>query len=308
MFQSSVKNLLGNSKVPTAVKADNRPGPRCVRETSAEESSDFNFQTAAICSAISELRKFLLDNRRRYLGLDEVLGQNKTMTDEERDAMDVETGTALYHCQEAIAKLKLMFGTVNGHVKETGEHREAVIASLATYASEVEAAHAGMCDLRLRRAVFRLKLESPGSVKGTRRCRSRRPLQRICRESEGSSTLTAHSKPAQKKLSEELDVFQRESKQMLIELETKADLVQTAQTRVAEVSRLQAEVTKNIAEQQLKIQTIAGDISEAKEDIEEGNKLVKKAMKETNDLRWGVVFFILICSLALLYLEWVGSR
>ena len=52
-----------------------------------------------------------------------------------------------------------------------------------------------------------------------------------------------------------------------------------------------------------KLDDIEQDSAEAQLNIEKGNEQIKEAMAASNDLRWGVVFFLLMCALSLMYIE-----
>jgi len=97
---------------------------------------------------------------------------------------------------------------------------------------------------------------------------------------------------------EQISLFKAESQQRSLAAE-----VQRAETKVMEVSKLQGDLMTELIKQSGQLDDIEQDAAEADINIAKGNAEIKTAMAASNDLRWGVVFFLLMCAFSLMYIE-----
>ena len=70
------------------------------------------------------------------------------------------------------------------------------------------------------------------------------------------------------------------------------------------ISGLQNILSQNIAQQAVDIERVHTMAVEAHTNVELGNKELKQALANNNDFRWAVFFFLIMCSVTLLILEW----
>jgi len=66
-------------------------------------------------------------------------------------------------------------------------------------------------------------------------------------------------------------------------------------------------MTENLTQQAADIDTIYEQTVDAVTNVEKGNRELNEAKKHNNDFRWAVVFFFLVLSLSLLFLDWYSS-
>lgn len=77
--------------------------------------------------------------------------------------------------------------------------------------------------------------------------------------------------------------------------------------QMVEISQLQARLSQNLAQQAESLERIFSNTSEAGENVTLANQHIKQAMRDSNDLRWGVFFFLIMCAFSLLFLHWYGG-
>jgi hypothetical protein len=82
--------------------------------------------------------------------------------------------------------------------------------------------------------------------------------------------------------------------------------LQSARQKLAAIAEQRTKLAQEVVAQNETIIKTLKDSTDAKDDIMSGNEEVKKATTSQNDMRWGIVFFLLLCSASLLFLEWAG--
>lgn len=66
-------------------------------------------------------------------------------------------------------------------------------------------------------------------------------------------------------------------------------------------------MTENLAQQAAEIDTIYEQTVDARTNVDKGNQELEEAKKHNNDFRWAVVFFFLMLSVTLLFLDWYSA-
>ena len=82
----------------------------------------------------------------------------------------------------------------------------------------------------------------------------------------------------------------------------------SARQKLEAIAEQRTKLAQHVVTQNETLVRTLKDTDDAKDDIASGNDEVKKASTSQNDMRWGVVFFLLMCSVCLLFLEWEGRR
>ena len=82
----------------------------------------------------------------------------------------------------------------------------------------------------------------------------------------------------------------------------------SARQKLQAIAEQRTKLAQHVVTQNETLLRTLKDTADAKDDITSGNDEVKKATSSQNDMRWGVVFFLLMCSACLLFLEWEGRR
>ena len=74
--------------------------------------------------------------------------------------------------------------------------------------------------------------------------------------------------------------------------------------QASEILSLSAKFSALLAGQDAQIEGLGQDVIDAKLNVTKGNAEIQEATKSGNDLRWMIVFILVVCSASLLYLDW----
>eukprot|EP00911_Craspedida_sp_UC1_P001686 UC1_evm1s1280 len=102
-------------------------------------------------------------------------------------------------------------------------------------------------------------------------------------------------------------LLRQENAQVMERMDTFAEEVLKAESMVVTLSKLQNVLTTNLVKQAEDIDTIYDNTVDAADNVDRGNKELSTARKHGNDFRWAVVFFFLMLSFSLLFLDWYSS-
>ncbi|XP_056658394.1 syntaxin-18 isoform X3 [Monodelphis domestica] len=105
---------------------------------------------------------------------------------------------------------------------------------------------------------------------------------------------------------EEIQVFEQENQRLVGEMNSLFDEVRQIEGKVVEISRLQEIFTEKVLQQETEIDNIHQLVVGATENIKEGNEDIREAIKNNAGFRVWILFFLVMCSFSLLFLDWAG--
>ncbi|KAG8505852.1 Syntaxin-18 [Galemys pyrenaicus] len=106
---------------------------------------------------------------------------------------------------------------------------------------------------------------------------------------------------------EEIQMFEQENQRLIGEMNSLCDEVRQIEGKVVEISRLQEIFTEKVLQQEAEIDSIHQLVVGATENIKEGNEDIREAIKNNAGFRVWVLFFLVMCSFSLLFLDWYDS-
>ncbi|XP_055102303.1 syntaxin-18 isoform X2 [Symphalangus syndactylus] len=106
---------------------------------------------------------------------------------------------------------------------------------------------------------------------------------------------------------EEIQMFEQENQRLIGEMNSLFDEVRQIEGRVVEISRLQEIFTEKVLQQEAEIDSIHQLVVGATENIKEGNEDIREAIKNNAGFRVWILFFLVMCSFSLLFLDWYDS-
>ena len=106
---------------------------------------------------------------------------------------------------------------------------------------------------------------------------------------------------------EEMQMLEQENKELLNRLHPLADEVDQIQSNVVSIAQLQSIFTEKVLEQDKDIESVASAIVNASENVKFGNEQIRQAIQQNADFRAWVLFFIIVMSLSLLFLDWYND-
>ena len=106
---------------------------------------------------------------------------------------------------------------------------------------------------------------------------------------------------------EEMQMFERENVKMYEELMSLKDDIQQIETKVVKIAELQEIFTEKVLQQRDDINNIAGNAVATTENVKGGNEEIRKAIQRNASTRVYVLFFLLVMSFTLLFLDWYNE-
>ncbi|XP_007946982.1 syntaxin-18 [Orycteropus afer afer] len=101
--------------------------------------------------------------------------------------------------------------------------------------------------------------------------------------------------------------FEQENQRLIGEMSSLFEEVRQIEGKVVEISRLQEIFTEKVLQQEAEIDSIHQLVVGATENIKEGNEDIREAIKNNAGFRVWILFFLVMCSFSLLFLDWYDS-
>lgn len=312
----AVKTRLKTQGVTTGVDKSILPVNR--------QKTDFSTKAQQVVADITQLRDFLLDHRKDYVNAGSYYGLDKSsMTDAERDQIDSEAETCVKLCSESIKVLKYLVANEK-QLPQVKQHREIVIQLLEAYLKVVCNIFSEQRAVRVKRVVDKRKLSrlEPDSVTQKEGFQDRVSKQEINepplegrKVTENGNTkkennnymphlLFSEEDILENMSPEEIQMFEQENQQLYDEMNNMVDEVKKIEGKVVEIAQLQEIFTEKVLEQEKDIDRIADTVVGATENIKEANEDIREALKNNAGLRVWILFFLIVLSCTLLFLDW----
>lgn len=106
---------------------------------------------------------------------------------------------------------------------------------------------------------------------------------------------------------EEIQMFEQENQRLVSEMNSLVDEVRQIEGKVVEISRLQEIFAEKVLQQETEIDNIHQLVVGATENVKEGNEDIREAIKNNAGFRVWILFFLVMCSFSLLFLDWYDS-
>ncbi len=106
---------------------------------------------------------------------------------------------------------------------------------------------------------------------------------------------------------EELQMLEQENAALLNELNSISQEVEQIESNVVQIAQLQEIFTEKVLQQEKDIDRIGNIIVHTTENIKGGNEQVRQAIQNSADFRAWVLFFIMVMSFSLLFLDWYND-
>ncbi|XDV37889.1 hypothetical protein PO909_007415 [Leuciscus waleckii] len=101
-----------------------------------------------------------------------------------------------------------------------------------------------------------------------------------------------------------LHQFEQENQRLVGEMNSLLDEVRQIEGKVVEISRLQEIFSEKVLHQETEIDSIHELVVGATENVKEGNEDIREAIKNNAGFRVWILFFLVMCSFSLLFLDW----
>jgi len=284
------------------------------------KNSDFTNKARDVLSQVTRLRDFLLEHRKAYLNFSNHLSTIPKLSDSERDKIDAGAQRIVKTCSNVILEMKRDPSLHDGPLQLV-EHQNAIVDLLDSYLKTVSKIYYDQKSARMKRnleaqKMARLETEiiansAPNEVNNESLASSEDsavedPSSRP--SSVNVETASVSSLTQEDELSpEELQMFERENEELYNELNSLTSDVRQIETRVVKIAELQEMFTEKVLEQDKDIERIFGTVVGTTENLKDANTQIRQAIQSNASLRFYVLFFLLVMSLTLLFLDWYND-
>ncbi|XP_050091734.1 syntaxin-18 [Anopheles aquasalis] len=294
---------------------------------------------------VTLLRNFLLENRASYMQLAEHLkNAAPPMTDEERELIDRESEKILSNTAMVVGDLRRELQALRVH-KQAENFLNLVIESLAEYANGIRKIALEQKKFRLRRKIETIeyiKLQPKMKTDVLNRPLETAPAEALADRSAGTGspvaprraeTLTDTARSTSDKTialsttmddleestamddeyegndlsPEDIQMFESENIQLYNELKGLSEEVEQIQRNVSDIAHLQDIFTEKVSIQKGDIEHISTHVVGSTENIKDANEQIRQAIQRNAGLRVWVLFFFIIMSFTLLFLDWYND-
>lgn len=278
-------------------------------------SRDANLSKAKeIVKQVKKMQDFLNENKMAYLNVLNYLSTNKTMTEMDRLEIDSMAQQIINTCTSSLNYYRQDIKKQNIS-KQKYEHYNCVIDSVEKYLKTVSKVYTEAKAKRVKKVIETHKL----SKLETKPARNSNLLENNNQET-NKLTISKDSKKeiillpqpvienAENNLSvEELQMFESENDYMFAELNSLSDEVKQIENKVVHISELQELFTEKVLQQERDIERIATTVSTSTDNMKDANEQIRQAIQRNAGLRVWVLFFLLVMSFSLLFLDWYND-
>uniref|UniRef100_A0A8C8DEC8 Syntaxin-18 n=1 Tax=Oryzias sinensis TaxID=183150 RepID=A0A8C8DEC8_9TELE len=282
--------------------------------------SGFTQRAKEVITNITKLKDFLLQHRKDYISAGSLISSDLTrMTDGERDQIDQDAQIFMRTCSEAIKQLR---GEVEKQAApaQIKEHRGAVLDLVETYLKGVCRVYSEQRAIRVKRMVDKKRLSRLTPERSSRPEKTlevapteektiiEESSEKSISEVQGSAVSLWEEGRVEDELSpEEIQMFEQENQRLVSEMSSLVDEVRQIEGKVVEISRLQEIFSEKVLQQESEIDNIHQLVVGATENVKEGNEDIREAIKNNAGFRVWILFFLVMCSFSLLFLDWYDS-
>ncbi|KAL6111760.1 stx18 [Pungitius sinensis] len=317
LFKASVKTVKTRNKA-IGISVDSTKDEIFKR---TRPKSGFSPKAKEVISNITKLKDFLLQHRKDYVSAGSLISSDLTrMTENERDQIDQDAQIFMRTCSEAIRQLRneAEKQVTSAQVKE---HRGAVLDLIEVYLRGVCKLYSEQRAIRVKRMVDKKRLSrlapehrsrvektlplEPKEEKTT--VREESPEKSMSEVPENPVNLWEESRVEDELSPEEIQMFEQENQRLVSEMNSLVDEVRQIEGKVVEISRLQEIFAEKVLQQETEIDGIHQLVVGATENVKEGNEDIREAIKNNAGFRVWILFFLVMCSFSLLFLDWYDS-
>ncbi|XP_015186865.1 PREDICTED: syntaxin-18 [Polistes dominula] len=286
--------------------------------------SAFYIKTQAVVGQITKLKEFILENRKAYLNFTNYLTNIPRMTDADRDQIDAGAQTIMSTCSQLIKELKreIAFSEVS---RQNMEHREIVLLLIEDYLKNVCKIYSEQKAMRVKRAlemrtISKLELDGKSnkviSMDNDKRSASNITVKRNNNTENQNNSSKSNPMKVQEinedvntllyeELSpEDIQMFESENEQLYNELSTITEEVRQIESKVVHIAELQEIFTEKVLDQDKDLDRLMTTVVGSTENVKEANEQIRQAIQRNAGLRVWILFFLLVMSFSLLFLDW----
>lgn len=277
-----------------------------------QSTKDVNLVKAReILRQINSFKKVLDENKAAYLNVLNCLSTNQTMSEIDRESIDATAEKVINSCSSAINTLKKEIATQK-KTKQKEEHYENIIESLEKYLKNVSKSYTEIKARRVKRVIETHKISKLETSK-SKPTTEKDVLQNQTDEPAKNKFIPIPpSAPVLESIDnqlsvEEMQMFESENELLYNELNSLSDEVKQIESKVVHIAELQQLFTEKVLQQDRDIERIATTVVTATDNMKDANEQIRKAIQRNAGLRVWILFFLLVMSFSLLFLDWYND-
>ena len=116
-----------------------------------------------------------------------------------------------------------------------------------------------------------------------------------------------HNEEVEEYSPEELQMLEEENARLYEELMSVQDGIQQVENKVVKIAELQEIFTEKVLQQKDDIELISRNAIATTENVKDGNEELRKAIQNQASVRVYILFFLLVMSFSLLFLDWYND-
>lgn len=285
------------------------------------QESLFRKKVESLVTEISKLREFLLDNRKAYLNFSHHLTAGERMTDTERDQIDNGAQEIISTCSQMIKNLKKDLSEVE--YSQNIQHREVMLSLIENYLKNVCKIYSEQRAMRVKKAMelrkiskFDYEIKSNDDKYVTKKSSKKElevNIQQNRKENSSDSSpmkiQEANDDVNQMTYEEELSaedvqMFESENEQLYNELNTLTEEVKQIESKVVHIAELQEIFADKVLSQDRDLDKLMTNVVGSTENVKDANEQIRQAIQRNAGLRVFILFFLVVMSFSLLFLDW----
>ncbi|KAM4673106.1 syntaxin-18 isoform 1-T1 [Amazona ochrocephala] len=301
LFKASVKTVKTRNKALGVAAAGDNARDELLKRSAARSKSDFTGRAREVISHIGKLKDFLLQHRKDYINAySHIMSDYVRMTDTERDQIDQDAQVFMRTCADAIHQLRTE-GVCKLYSEQRAIRVKRVIDKKRLSRLEPEPSSVSKSPLSPEKSSQNLLEDSEEKLS------AEESKDRSLPDAQSNLGLWGDGKGEDELSPEEIQMFEQENQRLVGEMNNLFDEVRQIEGKVVEISRLQEIFTEKVLQQETDIDNIHQLVVGATENIKEGNEDIREAIKNNAGFRVWILFFLVMCSFSLLFLDWYDN-
>ena len=299
-FKACVKAIRTRNQAAKLPDTTSKDTSNILGKNRPKVTTEFGLKASEVKQSVSKLKQFLLKHRKDYINVvSHVSSGIAGMSDRERDQIDQDAETFIRTCSTAIQSLK---GEVvsQKNSEQVTEHRCNVLEILERFLKATCKLYSEQRAIRVKRVVEKKRISRL-------QCDSKKQseIETTIATKDSTSSHTDGVSDVEHSFSpEELQTFEQENKRIFDEMNSLANEVRNIEGRVVEIAKLQEVFSEKVLEQTKQIDHVYETTVKTTENVKDGNENIREAIKNNASFRVWILFFLVMCSFSLLFLDW----
>ncbi|KAK7595574.1 hypothetical protein V9T40_013399 [Parthenolecanium corni] len=266
--------------------------------------NEFNSKSKDIVYHITKLRDCLFEHKQRYININVSTSSGPSLSDLEREQIDLAAYNINKHCASLLKELAA-FNEKNSSSTQLYEHQKGVLEIVDNYLKSVSRIYSEMKECYSKRlASYNSMMKvTPKEQKADLAKEEVKPSY-----NQDLDESNVHTNPIVDELTEEeLQMFEVENADLINELNNLRGEVHAIEQKVTHIAELQGTFTEMVLQQDTDIQRIDTRLIGSTENVRDANDELRKAVQNNASFRFYLLFFILMMSITLLFLNWYND-